>query len=591
MKNNSVLSINLLLLVFWPAIINAQWSNDPTENTAVSNADGMLTIPHVATIPSGNSYISWYSATEGLRFDVYLQNFGIYGNKLWEQDGLLISAHPTFTWVTDYGLAVDKEENAILAFQDKRDDVSNAFAYRIFPGGFFNWSEDGVRLTDSPDKDWWPQVVVTDDNEFIFLYFIEPIDTAQSWKIGFQKLNALGNQVWDEKILTGPGLDYYMPQMLLTEQGNLIVSWLAKSSLPDTLPGQANYFHVYLQKFDHDGLPIWNWPVQADTGNSMSFNSVYTIPYLTNNGADGAYVIWQSLYLGAPTVRVNQIGLGGQVLWQENGVQVETSVQQQSISPSALYDPADDHLYVFYLVYEYASSLDCWSTGGQKFSPTGERLWGDQPKLMVPLMCSIDSSYTEAFVKAAPGGQMCLFYEKVYKSITGPDTLTQSDLYAGLIDAEGNFIWPGDIIPVSTAVGYKGYFTAGEYSGGQWITAWSDNRQHPFQYTLYNIYAQNITIDGTLGPLSVEEPSKAPDPLMTCYPNPAKEILYIQLDGISVLNRNFEAKIYNVQGEVILEGNFDRTTFNFDIKSLNPGIYFIQVKDDQYLFNKKLIVN
>jgi hypothetical protein len=590
MKNNIVLSVKLLLLAFCPVIMEAQWSNDPAENTAVSDTDGILSNPHVAMTTSGNSYISWYSATEGLRFDVYLQNFGIAGNKLWEQDGLLVSAHPTFTWVTDYGLAVDNEGYAILAFQDKRDDVSNAFAYRISPDGVFNWGEDGMRLTDSPDNDWWPQVVVTGDNDFIFIYSIEPLDTTQSWKIGFQKLDAAGNVVWDENILTGPELDYYMPQMLLTEQGNLIVSWLAKTSLPDSVPGQPNYFHVYLQKFNHDGQPIWSGPVQADTGNLMSYNSVYTIPYLTNNGADGAYVIWQSVFLGAPTIRVNDVGADGQVLWQENGIQVETSIQQQSISPSVLYDPADDHLYVFYLVYEYASSLDCWSIGGQKFSAAGDRLWGDQPKLMVPLMCSIDSIYMVAFIKAAPDGRLCLFYEKTYKSTIGPDTINQSDLFAGLVDTDGNYVWPGDKIPVSTVVGYKGYFTAGDYSEGQWITAWADNRQHPFQYAYYNIYAQNISIDGTLGPLSVEEPYDAPGPVMTCYPNPAKDNLYIQIDGLSDQNRDIEAKIYNIQGKMILEGSFNRTTFDFDIKSLDPGIYIIKVRSDKCLFNKKLIV-
>jgi hypothetical protein len=550
MKNNIVLSVKLLLLVFWPVMINAQWSNDPMENTAVSDTNGMLTIPHVAVTPSGNTYISWYSATEGFRYDVYLQNFGIAGNKLWEQDGLLVSAHPTFTW-----------------------------------------GEDGMRLTDSPDKDWWPQEIVTADNDFIFIYTIEPLDTAQSWKIGFQKLDAAGNTVWNENILTGPGLDYYMPQMLLTEQGNLIVSWLAKTCLPDTVPGQANYFHIYLQKFNPDGQPMWSGPVQVDTGNLMSYNSVYTIPYLTNNGADGAYVVWQSVFLGTPTVRVNDIGADGQVLWQENGIQVETSIQQQSISPSVLYDPADDHLYVFYLVYEYANSLDCWSIGGQKLSPAGERLWGDQPKLMVPLMCSIDSSYMVAFVKAAPGGQMCLFYEKTYKSAIGPDTLTQSDLYAGLIDVDGNYIWPGDKIPVSTAVGYKGYFTAGDYSQGQWITAWSDNRKHPSQYALFNIYAQNITIDGTLGPLSVGEPPDDPGPVITCYPNPGKDILFIQIDGVSLPKSEIDVKIYNIQGKVILTGHYDKTTFSMDIKSLRPGIYIIAVNSDQYLFRNKLIVN
>jgi hypothetical protein len=390
--------------------------------------------------------------------------------------------------------------------------------------------------------------------------------------------------------MAGPVLDYFMPQMLLTEQGNLLISWLAKSSLPDTVMGQANYFHVYLQKFDHDGQPMWPEPVQADTGDLMSYNSVYTVPFLANNGTDGAYVTWQSLYLGEPTIRVNEIGAGGEILWQQNGVQVEINTQQQSITPSVLYDQANDRLYVFYLLYEQSGGLDCWSVAGQKFSPAGDRLWGDQPKLMVPFICSLDTIYSAAFIKNAPDDRLCLFYNKVYTSTIDADTLNQSDLFASLIDTNGNHVWPGDNIPVSTAIGYKGYFTAGDYSEGQWITAWADNRQHPFQYAHYNIYAQNITIDGTLGPLSVSEPGTAPGPEMTCYPNPAKDILHIKIDGIPALEREIEARIYDIRGKVVLAGNFGRTEFDFSIRSLNPGIYIIQVRSDRSLFNRKLIV-
>ena len=593
MKKKIILSINALMLAFWPAFVHAQWSNDPMLNIEVSNANGILSVPHIAVAPSGNAFISWYSATDGLRFDMYLQYLDINGNKLWAQEGMLVSDHHTFTWVSDYGLAADNEGYAILAFQDRRDGVSDAFAYRISPEGDFDWGMDGKRLTASPDKDWWPQVVVTDENEFIFLHSIEPIDTAESWKIAFQKLDTAGNIVWNENTLTVPELDYYMPQMLLTEQGDLIISWLAKTSLPDTVEGQPNYFHVLLQKFNHDGQPVWPGPVQADTGNIMAYNSVFTVPYLANNGAGGAYVIWQSVYLGTPTVRVNNISSDGQVLWQASGIQVETSYAQQSISPSALYDPIEDNLYVFYLVYEYdgTNGVDCWSVGGQKVSPAGERLWGDQSKLMTPFTCSMDSSYLVTMARSAPGGNMCLFFEKGYKSLIGADTINGSELYASLIDADGNYVWPGDKVPVSTAVGYKGYYTAGDYSAGQWITAWSDNRQNPLQYAHYNIFAQNVTIDGTLGPLSVDELSNGPDQLMTCYPNPARDILNIRVDDVSLLNPDIEVKIYNVQGKEVFNGNFDQTTFSFSIKSLDPGIYIIKVRSDHWVFNRKLIVD
>ena len=589
MKNHSMIFVCVVLQSFWPVTAKAQWSTDPGENTAVTNSQGMITMPHVAMTPSGNSYISWYSATEGFRFDSYLQCFGINGNKLWGTEGLLVSNHPTFTWVSDYGLAVDKKGYAILAFQDIRDGVSNAFAYRIAPDGTFNWGADGIRITDNPDENWWPQITVTDDNESIFLYSDIPSnDSIDNWKIGFQKVDSTGNKVWNETILFNPDLDYYMPQMLPTEQGNLIISWLAKSGTPDTVMGQINFFHVYLQKYDHNGQPMWANPIQADSGNHMAFNSVYTIPYLVNNGADGAYVVWQSVSLGVPTVRVNNIATDGTALWKASGIEAETNLMLQSMSPSAYYDKAADKLYVFYLVN--GKNVTSWSVGGQKLSTEGERLWGNEAKLMVPYLYSVDSSYIASFIRPAPENRLCLFYEKAYKSVSGNDTLVQGDLYAGLLDADGNYIWPGDNVLVSSAVGNKLYFTAGEYSEGQWITAWTDYRQHPLQALFSNIYAQNVSINGTLGPLSAGEPARVTSPVLTCYPNPACDVLHIQIDGVTGLKGDVEVKIYDIQGKEILNGNYSRTPFNFDIKSLKPGMYILGAKNNQYVFNQKLIV-
>ena len=583
-----------LLLVLIPAVIFAQWSTDPAGNTVVRNTEGLLSVPHIAATSSGNNYISWYSATEELRFDVYLQYFDVNGHKLWSEDGLLISDHPTFTWVSDYGLAVDKEGYAVLAFQDKRDGFSNAFAYRISPEGEFSWGANGIRLTDDPAYDWWPQVLVTDDNDFIFTYTIEPIDTTQSWKIGLQKMDAEGNRLWGENILTGFEMDYFLPQMLLTEEGNLMVSWMAKTSLPDTVVGQQNWMHVYLQKFGPDGLPLWSEPVQADIGDLMAFNAAYIVPYLANNGTDGAYVIWQSFFLENPTIRVNNVRADGQLLWQENGVQVETNIMQESQQPSVLYDPMEDRLSVFFLVYQYDGihQLDCWAVGGQKFSPSGERLWGEHAKLIVPMVCSIDTTFIATLVKPAPDNGMCVFFEEKYDAISESDTIHNTVLYASLLDSEGNFVWPNEKIPVSTALGLKTYYTAGDYSADQWITAWSDNRDHPHQIYYTDVYAQNVTISGTIGPLSVDDHPDTWAQSLSCYPNPFTEKITVtcetDISGAVILTMR-DARGRTVLTQSISSQGTGHFNHEIDAYSLSPGFYFLELRAGDEFFREKVV--
>jgi hypothetical protein len=566
-----------------PVASSAQWSDNPAENTQVRDTLGMLVVPHVASCESGDTYISWYSATQELRFDVYLQRFDAAGNKLWDDKGLMISDHETDTWVTDYSLAIDHEGSAILAIQDFRDGFSNAFAYRISPEGQMKWGDDGIRLSNDTDFNPWPQVIISNDNSYIFMYSAEPADTILNSSIKFKKVNQEGEVVWGENVIADEVMDYFLPQMLLTEEGNFMISWLTVTNEPDTVMGQENYMHVMLQKFDTDGQPLWPDPVQVDTGNILLYGALYTLPYLANDGNEGAYIMWQSFWLGEPTVLVDHVDSEGQLLWDENGIQVEIIEEQYSSEASMCFSQADNSLYVFFRNYSYdAINLsDCWAVGGQKFSPDGTRIWGDSAKMVVPFLCSTDSTIGSVNIKNTDDGNICFFYGKEYLSISGTDTLIQADLYAGLLDAGGNYLWPEGRLLLSNATGNKEHFTVGDYSSGQWITAWEDNRQNPFQEYNTGIYAQNITIDGNLGTLSVNDFIAHNSKELSCYPVPFND--RITVNYYLPQSTNVIINVFDLQGRCLKSvstGNKEQGQQSFEIEtsSLIKGVYLIEVK-------------
>ena len=39
----------------------------------------------------------------------------------WDSTGLLVSAHPAMTWLTEWDMTIDQEDHAILTFQDIRN--------------------------------------------------------------------------------------------------------------------------------------------------------------------------------------------------------------------------------------------------------------------------------------------------------------------------------------------------------------------------------------------------------------------------------------------------------------------------------------
>jgi hypothetical protein len=588
MKTKFRLIAFILLEAALPAMLCAQWSDNPAENTMVRDTLGMLVVPHVASRESGDTYISWYSATDGLRFDVYLQRFDAAGNKLWDDRGLMISNHETDTWVTDYSLATDHEGNAILALQDFRDGFSNAFAYRVSPEGQMKWGDDGIRLSNDTDFNPWPQVLISNDDNYIFMYSAEPADTSLNSSIRFKKVNQDGALVWGENVIADEVLDYFLPQMLLTEEGNFMISWLTVTNEPDTVMGQENYMHVMLKKFDTDGQPLWPNPVQVDTGNILLYGALYTLPYLPNAGNDGAYIMWQSFWLGEPTVLVDHVDAQGQLLWAENGVQVEIIEEQYSSEASMCFSRADNSLYVFFRNYSYdaINLADCWAVGGQKFSPDGVRIWGDSAKMVVPFLCNVDTIIGSVNIKNADDGNVCFFYEKEYLSINGTDTLIQTDLYAGLLDAGGNYLWPDGRLLLSNATSNKGHFTAGDYSSGQWITAWEDNRKNPDDDYNTGIYAQNITIDGNLGTLSVNDFISHNSKELSCYPVPFND--RITVSYYLPQRTNVIINVFDLQGRClnsVSAGNKEKGPQSVEIEtgSLVPGIYFLEMQAGDYI--------
>ena len=69
---------------------------------------------------------------------------------------------------------------------------------------------------------------------------------------------------------------------------------------------------------------------------------------------------------------------------------------------------------------------------------------------------------------------------------------------------------------------------------------------------------------------------------ISLYPNPTSGILYITLD------RNFDAVVYNYQGQVVMrEYNNDG---QIDMSKLSAGIYFVEIRDGNNVNIEKVIV-
>jgi glycosidase len=113
----------------------------------------------------------------------------------------------------------------------------------------------------------------------------------------------------------------------------------------------------------------------------------------------------------------------------------------------------------------------------------------------------------------------------------------------------------GTTINVTDAAGYTEYFDPGEY---------------------------HLWTDSDLGIVAVKQTAKDP---ISIYPNPARNILYINSD------QDFDVSVYNLSGQLVKTAHTDQSANTVDISELHNGIYLLKFTNNKNQFIKKITVN
>lgn len=82
--------------------------------------------------------------------------------------------------------------------------------------------------------------------------------------------------------------------------------------------------------------------------------------------------------------------------------------------------------------------------------------------------------------------------------------------------------------------------------------------------------------------INVEENN---DDMLQIYPNPAKNILYLNAENIQ------NVKIFSLVGVTLYEQNVNDNSLNINIEGLSDGLYIIQVKTSNGIITKPIVIN
>lgn len=518
-----------------------QWSQNAAFPTHIAGGDGEQVLPKTAITSDGYVYVSRFDNSSGGNYNVYLQRLDQQGVQQWDPAGILVSGNPSMSWLTDYDLSVDNEGNAIVCFQDIRSaGVNNIFIYKVNSAGTLFWAPDGITLSSDTSTDYAnysPKVYNASDNH---CYVAWQRSGPANDEIRIHRLSAAGQKLWGENgiTLTSGAGEYTWPQLLESSNGDILVKYFVDSG-----PFWAPTRHVYLARFNTEGILQWNTPI-TEAGGISAWNQLFAIE---SDGLGGAVLAW---YDDRNNDMVNEVYVArvmgdGSLSMPVNGALATLDTGMQQYYPVLTVDPAQQRIYVFFKI----TDADQNNSGicRQLMDYSGTRFWGETGTITLALSPYVASPL---YSWQTPEG-VVLAYEE--------GAIPNSDMSI-LIKAScfrANGMSPFEAVLLASNDSNKYHFDYARHSSN-WISLmWEEGT------TAMDIYGIRVNPDGSLG---MQYP--APQNLSAVFMPPNAVQLSWQAPSSSLQVVNYEIYMDNELLQVV-----PGTQLGFEVNGLDPGTY------------------
>ena len=471
-----------LAVLLAPLPTLAQWSKTPDSNLVIGDGPSEQIQGKLAPLADGGFYVSWFDNAGG-GYDVRLQRLDVKGRPVWGHNGRML-ADRGLDWTTDYGLDVDAQGNAVLAFHDKSavDGLNHVLVSKVAADGRALWGNDSglIRLPSGPHGGMSPHVAVTSDGGTVVAWSGNT-GTGGS-KVVLQRLDANGAMEWGEENieLVAPSGSFLLADLKATSDGGVVVSWSAQLSRFNN--------QYWMQKFDRNGNPVWGdaplrvWDATANGNGMLQFGY---FPEMVSDGQGGVATCW-NLALSAfrTRVRVQHIDADGVERFGHGGMTVSTDEFNNRYDCSATYDQAADDIYVLWR--ELTPGTNNVQTGiyAQRIDGNGQRQWGDGGNILMPLDPILKSQLSMVPI---PGGFVAAWALQSY-----PQAMP---VHAMRVDKDGSYGWSRGIVSLKTSSSDMGRLFGTASSDGYAAFAWTDFAAAGQG----DLVVQNIGRDGVLG--------------------------------------------------------------------------------------------
>ena len=471
--------LRLAALAALSAPVLAQWTSNTGLNTAVCVQSSDQAVPRSAAVGDGKTWLGWFDQRGG-SYAVYVQLLDRNGNPLLASGGMLVSGNPQSSSLVGWDLISDSSGNCVLTFTDTRAGGDlDVYAYRISQNGQQLWGANGIALSNNADFEANPAVSELSDATFVFVWPLLP--SSGTGSIRAQRVDASANLLLgatDIALATGTTTNEKPSfcDVVASDNASFIVQWL-RNTVAFTSPR-----HIRAQKFASNGNALWNGAAPVIVFDSTSVPIGYQ-PIVQPDGAGGAVFCWHASAALFDSF-VQKLTSAGVEVFAHNGVPVSLEANRNKLDPSLAYLPASGDMIVAFDRRDPGQGQR--GVGVQRISAAGALLWGTNGIELEPV-----DALSEGFERAVPLGDGALVTYFQYPTFGGQS----SNIIARRLAGNGAAVWTAPVF-LCTNLAPKDKPQLVIDASGVARLAWDDERTD-----LGDIYAQNVNVDGTVGPL------------------------------------------------------------------------------------------
>lgn len=453
--------------------LQAQWVNDPANNTYIANASADAGEIYLSTNENtGDTYVQWCCfGSNG--WSPTLQRLNFEGVPQWGADGIHIGGCQFASYSEGIAMTTTADGGVVSCFADYE---GYTYAVKIDADGNFVWGEQGLQLFDGQGFSRTELTAGTDGG---------------FWALGSNYTNLFLQYVGPDGTLNptvtiSASLKCMFGQLTLSKNNKVFVTYEQLGN------GFYTNKEIHLVGYATDGTQISDDVVLMT---SLSFQSTY-IHHVVSDGLGGGYAyIWHAGLGSAFNVYVFHFDeYGVSTIADPNGASVHSpDPANYYLDAYATVDPVSHDLIIAYQQTDaYTQSEN--RIYANRITAEGEKLWGEG----ILIMDNNGSNYQHLKVDAYEDGSgFVVIYDKTESAYTD-NSVTEAKGY----DIDGNEMWTTTLS--SSSYNRFGCDNSTGFHNGQDIIIWTNA-------TSGNLFGQNIQPNGAMGPIELPEPCLAPE--------------------------------------------------------------------------------